>query len=158
SQTTFGGGGNAGFAYCERPSELVFTDINDTLRSVIRNEAGFRDFDVHPFYMVDSLASVTSFSDPNCPYPGIGRDIFTAQTYVNDRTSPSLFVLLSQGEAFVNFQGHGNATVMTHEELYVAQGGLQDVDLIFNQGMPWVFTGYACHLNNFASVHERGFF
>ena len=156
AQTTFGGGGGGGFAYCERLSEQVFQEINQVLEGLIKNEGGYRDFDVRPFYMSDLLTSVQPFPDPNCTFPGIGRDLFATLDYVRDHTAPALFTILNGGAAFWNFQGHGNAVQMTHEELYYT--GLRDVDLIFNDGKPWIFSGYACHINNYANINEGGVF
>jgi hypothetical protein len=154
-QTLFGGGGTAEFCYCLRTSEQIFQQISEVCARVVHTDAGYGDFEIVPYYMSDLLPAFTEFACGTC---SVARDLYTVQTYVDRNTSPALFVQLSQGAAFWNFQGHGNATVMTHEELYVAQGTLQDVDLIFNDGMPWVFSGYACHLNNFAGVNEHGYF
>jgi hypothetical protein len=159
SATTFGGGGTS-FSYCMRPSEAVFKEIDQNLESVIKNEGGYADFDVVPFYMSDIVtdAQVPSFTDPNCAPSNIGRDFETERQYVTNTVSPALFTLLNPGAAFVNFQGHGNAIQMTHEELWVSEGSLQDIDRIFNDHKPFFFSGYACHLNNFANIAERGFF
>ena len=154
-QTLFGGGGAAEFCYCLRTSERIFKSINEVCERVVKVDAGYADYEIVPFYMGDLLPAFSEFPCGSCP---VARDLFTVQSYVDRNTSPSLLVQLSQGASFWNFQGHGNATVMAHEELYVAQGTLQDVDLVFNDGMPWLFSGYACHLNNFAGVNERGYF
>lgn len=153
--TLFGGGGTAEFCYCLRTSEQIFQQINEVCERVVHRDSGYRDFEIVPYYMRDLLPAFSEFPCATC---AVARDLYTVQTYVDRNTSPALLVQLSQGAAFWNFQGHGNATVMAHEELYVAQGTLQDVDLVFNDGMPWVFSGYACHLNNFAGVNERGYF
>lgn len=159
SATTFGGGSTS-FSYCLRPAEIVFKQIDQTLSGLIKNEAGYADFDVEPFYMGDLVtdAQVPTFNDAGCPETGIGRDFETERQYVTSTISPELFVLLNPGAAFLNFQGHGNAIQMTHEELWVAEGSLQDVDRIFNDNKTFFFSGYACHLNNFANISERGFF
>src|SRR5262249_53886309 len=83
-----------------------------------------------------------------CP-EGVGRDFFAIDGYVDSKVSPPLFALLSEGACFLNFQGHANRFQMTHESLYLANDGIQDIDLIANNGKPWIFSGYACHLNNF---------
>jgi hypothetical protein len=155
TDTFFGGGGGGTTCYCQKDGEKVFKEINQLADEVIRQDAGYRDFDVRPFYLSDQLPAFPTFQCGNCPQ---ARDFFTVDDYVNRTTSPSLFLLLSQGAAFVNFQGHGNAQQMAHEELYVSQGSVQDIDLISNDGMPWVFSGFACHLNAFARVSEGTFF
>ena len=155
SATTFGSG-TSSFSYCLRPDEAIFKQINQVLEGVIENEGGYKNFDVEPFYMSDIVtdAQVKPFDDPGCFETGIGRDFETERQYVTNTVSPSLFTLLNPGAAFLNFQGHGNAIQMTHEELWVSEGTLQDVDRIFNDHKPFFFSGYACHLNNFANIAE----
>lgn len=156
SATTFGGPAPTcpgGLCYCLRSSERVFRSIDVELEKLIQVEAGFRNFDVRRFYLADLLASIKPYSESSCP-EGVGRDFFATDSYVDGYVSPPLFALMSEGACFLNFQGHANRFQMTHESLYLANDGLQDIDLIANNGKPWIFSGYACHLNNFASVVE----
>lgn len=153
-QTTFGGGGGS-IEYCLRNSEAVFRSINLRCRDLIQLDAGFRDFDTRPHLLTDTLAHLPRFPGQACTTV---RDKNSTIIYVRDFTAPRLFTLLSQGTAFYNFQGHGNATVMTHEEIYRSLQSFQDLDVISNTGKPWYFSGFACHLNAFANVNEgRGF-
>jgi hypothetical protein len=152
--TTFGGGGG-GFEYCMRNEEGRFKTINQNVETVIKTEGGFRDYDVRPFYLTDMLTTIPTGPGQSCP---TSRDKGATLDFTDLTVSPSLFVLLSEGAAFVNFQGHGNPFLMTHEQLYMSFGVAQDIDFIFNDGKPWLFTGFACHLNAYAGVNEGGFF
>lgn len=151
AQTTFDIGGGSS-EYCFRTSEEVFGTINLRCRSLILNDAGFRDYDARPHLLADSLAHLPTFGGSACP---IVRDFTSTILYVQDFTKPRLLNLLSQGAAFYNFQGHANSTVMTHEELYQSLFSIQSIDLISNFGRPWFFSGFACHLNAFAITVER---
>ena len=153
TQTTFDTDGG-GTEYCFRSSEEVFETINLRCQSLIRNDAGFRDYDAHPHLLSDSLAHIPTFGGQACP---IVRDLFSTQQHIRDFTRPRLMNLLSQGAAFYNFQGHANPTVMTHEDLYQSLFSTQSIDLISNFGRPWFFSGFACHLNAFAITVERSF-
>jgi hypothetical protein len=153
--STFGGSGG-GFEYCLRREELRFTTINQNLETLIKEEGGFRDYDVRPFYLTELLSGFPTTPTQTCPAGS--RDKTAVVDYVDLTVSPALFVLLSEGAAFVNFQGHGNPVLMAHEQLYMSFGVAQDIDFIFNDGKPWLFTGFACHLNAYAGVEEGGFF
>ncbi|MCK5595810.1 MAG: hypothetical protein KAJ04_00045, partial [Candidatus Eisenbacteria sp.] len=63
---------------------------------------------------------------------------------------------LSDGAVIVNFQGHGNRSLLTHEQLLEAgRAGQNDLGDLRNDGMPFIFLGFSCHLAEFHS-HKEG--
>jgi hypothetical protein len=154
SVSTFGGGG-FGFEYCRRTEEGRFTTISQNLETIIKQDGGFPDYDVRPFYLLDLLGGLPTFPGQTCP---TSRDLAATLNIVDAQVSPQLFSLLSEGAAFVNYHGHGNPFQLTHEELYMSFGPNQDLDFIFNRDKPWIFTCFAAHVNKYAGIHEGGFF
>ncbi len=75
--------------------------------------------------------------------------------YVRNSVTPELFDGLSDGAVIVDYQGHGNRSLMTHEQLVeagtAAQNDLGDLD---NDGKPFIFLGFSCHLAEFHNYKE----
>ncbi len=71
--------------------------------------------------------------------------LVATQNFVRGNVTPELTEQLSEGAVIVNFQGHGNRTLMTHESLM--QTG--DLAAIENDGKPFIFMGYSCQLARF---------
>jgi hypothetical protein len=100
----------------------------------------------------------TPFHDSN----GVGTETqpfsYFNQVYNFVRTSvtPEAVALLSRGAAIVNFQGHGNRTQMTHEQLLQAPSNenFNDIIDIENAGRPFIFLGFSCHLAQFHAYQE----
>jgi hypothetical protein len=150
ASSTFGGPG--GTEYCQRFYERVFEEINRDVDRIIRQEAGYSSYDIRTHYLSELLAGLPRFSGATCD---TARDLTSTRQYVRANVTPALVSDLSEGAAFVNFQGHGNAYVLTFENLLVSQGTFQqDLDLIQNDGRPWFFTSFTAHFNNYASVRE----
>jgi hypothetical protein len=82
--------------YCQKTSERVFRTINDIAANVVRNEGGFRDFEIVPFYLQEKTASITTFPGQSC---SISRDFDETRIYVDESVSPPLFVQLSDSRA-----------------------------------------------------------
>ncbi|MCK4409537.1 MAG: hypothetical protein KAW67_05600, partial [Candidatus Eisenbacteria sp.] len=75
--------------------------------------------------------------------------------YVRGTVTPDLLGGLSDGAVIVNFQGHGNRRLMTHEQMLEAGAASQnDMGDIGNDGMPFIFLGFSCHLAEFHSYRE----
>ena len=63
---------------------------------------------------------------------------------------PALYATLSQGAFIVNFQGHANYNVLTHELLMVQiPGQTMPADEINNAGKLFLFYGMGCHAGDF---------
>lgn len=75
---------------------------------------------------------------------------------------PDLINTLSAGASIVHYQGHANHYLMCHEHWFVDDGrsptARRDVDLLTNNGKPWVFFGMGCHLGDFLQnvIHPSG--
>ena len=83
--------------------------------------------------------------------------IIATQDFVRGTVTPELIEQLSDGAVIVNFQGHGNRTLMTHETLLRIRP-TDDIALIENDGKPFIFMGYSCQLARFHywSEHTSG--
>ena len=79
---------------------------------------------------------------------------FETANYVRDNATPVLFDQLSNGTNIVNFQGHGNRTQMTHEQLILATTNTNDIPRLQNAGRPFIFFGWSCELSRFYDVRE----
>jgi hypothetical protein len=79
------------------------------------------------------------------------------QSYGSSTVAPQFRTALNAGALAVNFQGHGSAVVLAHERLFQSLGSAQDIDLVFNEGKPFFFLAFACHVNQFSSIVEKTF-
>lgn len=150
SGTSFGGGGFS--EYCASSFNQVFTTISRDVEQVITTEGGYASYDLPRFELNSLLASQPTFAGTACD---TARDLNATRAYTRAAVTPSLLSQLGQGAAFVNFQGYGNAYVLTHENLYQSQGSLQDLGAVSNTNKPWIFTGFTAFANSFANVSER---
>ncbi len=68
---------------------------------------------------------------------------------------PELLSKLNAGKLIWNFEGHANRFFLCHEEAFKddIRGG-NDVDAVDNEGKPFLFFGFACHLAEFDSIDE----
>ena len=69
---------------------------------------------------------------------------------------PELRKKLNLGTLMWNFQGHANKYFLTHEEIFRDDplGGARDAQTLENEGMPFIFLGFACHLAEFDNADE----
>ncbi len=79
---------------------------------------------------------------------------FETANYVRDTATPVMFDQLSNGTNIVNFEGHGNRTQMTHEQLILATSFTNDISRFNNTGRPFIFFGWSCELSRFYDSHE----
>jgi hypothetical protein len=70
---------------------------------------------------------------------------------------PELRAALTRGALIWNFQGHANKYFMAHEVVFRDDtfDAIQDVGTLKNEGMPFVFLGFACHLAEFDNADEN---
>ncbi len=61
---------------------------------------------------------------------------------------------LDQGYLFVDYDGHANRGLLTHEYIYEDDINRQDTPNLENAGRPFIFMGYGCHLAEFAREDE----
>jgi hypothetical protein len=71
---------------------------------------------------------------------------------------PELRNKLDLGTLMWNFEGHANKFFLTHEEIFSdvppSLGGSRDVQTLSNEGRPFIFLGFACHLAEFDNADE----
>ncbi len=157
SGETFFGGGGTTVGYCYRPGEAVFRQLNETLASVIHDDAGLQQAVLDTFHLDTKLNGVACLSsDCSC------KDQTTARQICHASITPQLISKLNSGRLWWNFQGHANEFVLTHEDLYVnsgyVQGGVStgdDKDLLMNDGKPFLFSAFSCHANAFARFADQ---
>ena len=161
SAETFFGGGGAQIGYCYRPSEEVFRDLNQTVASVIHDDAGLQQAVLDTFHLDTKLHNVACLpSSPDCSC----KDQPTAQQITHSSITPDLISRLNAGRLWWNFQGHANEFVLAHEDLYINRGyispgqtspGQDDKDLLLNDGKPFLFSAFSCHANAFARFADE---
>lgn len=71
--------------------------------------------------------------------------LIATQNFVRGTVTPALIGRLSEGAVIVNFQGHGNKSLLTHESLLLKS----DLPGIANDGKPFIFMGYSCQIGWF---------
>jgi hypothetical protein len=86
----------------------------------------------------------------------IGYAFETAQFVRNGAAHSDLFDQLDEGAVLVSFEGHGNRTQLTHEQLVLAtsQPTANDMPLLQNDNRPFIFLGFSCELARFFDANE----
>ena len=152
SAETFFGGGGTQLGYCYRPGEVVFRQINETVASVIHDDAGLQQAVLDTFHLDTKLAGRACHpSSPDCSC----KDQATAQQITHGSITPDLITHLNAGRLWWNFQGHANEFVLAHEDLYVNRGSEDDKDLLMNDGKLFLFSAFSCHANAFARFADQ---
>jgi hypothetical protein len=139
--------------YCYKTPELVFERIGDSLSVILTSEAGYRDLDIQDYNLRERLLPVNR--PLACMGLGPGEGYALTNAYMSSFTRPQFLTKLGEGALVVNFQGHGSAIILAHEGLFNSYNqGLQDIDFVTNDGKPFFFLSYSCHVNNFANPRE----
>lgn len=92
------------------------------------------------------------------PYTNDGwrQEVPCQREAVNAVVLPILREKLDNGVFIWNYQGHANRFQLAHEEVwYDIPRGRSDVDFMANEGKPFLFLGFACHLSEFDRDDER---
>ncbi len=80
---------------------------------------------------------------------------YQTQQFVRSEVVPVLQAELADGAVVVNFQGHANRSILTHEGLvYDNDNQYNDIDELANEGRPFIFFGFACSIAQFFSYKE----
>ncbi len=90
-----------------------------------------------------------------CELPSCCTVTHVTMSYTRFNCTPTLKALLEDGSLFVNFQGHANENVLTHETLVREDISENDVMGLRNYDRPFVFFGYGCYIANFHRFRER---
>ncbi|NNF07436.1 MAG: hypothetical protein HKN21_11795 [Candidatus Eisenbacteria bacterium] len=148
--------------YCWKSVELSFTQtVKDICETHIPMTGNHTDFNCIPFLMSELLDDVPELRrDPgpgDCPRTDNGQTFLTnTAEYVRENLTPDLLSLLGQGHLFWSYTGHANKHQMATESLVRHRQGFSGLDLdgINNFGKPFIFHGFACHLNEYEHARE----
>jgi len=138
--------------YCFKDYEMHFVGLNEKVRSVMLDEAGLSQMNVEMF---NERAYITNpaYYIVNGPLDTCRIARTTIENFTNRSVTPVMFAHLNPGTLWMNFQGHANEYVLTHETLYQNNGDLQGSDdrwNFANDGRPVLWTAFSCHANMFA--------
>lgn len=83
-------------------------------------------------------------------------DFFESFFHVRDNVTPELIDEISDGVLLVNFQGHANRAILTHEGLLYDNDSAfyYDIDELNNEDMPFIFFGFACSIAEYFHYNE----
>lgn len=145
-ETLFAGDTQRG--YCHHFAEEVFVGINRTMRDLIESDSGVAGVEAENFDLRSHIPDEPITFDPltgdTCRQ---SRD--DTRRVVHAAVAPLLLSRLNAGQLLWTYEGHGNEYLLTHEDLFLG-GNPDDASRLQNNGRPFVFAGYACHLNMFA--------
>jgi hypothetical protein len=145
--------GEFGGPYFWSFSERLFTEICLELSDMVA---------ASPAGLDTTVFALRRYTTPFHESNGVGTETqpfsyFTqVYSFVRSSVTPELVGQLSESAAIVNFQGHGNRTQMTHEQLMQApfNESFNDIVDIENGGRPFIFLGFSCHLAQFHAYQE----
>jgi hypothetical protein len=95
----------------------------------------------------------------DCPQKETGQSLLLeTQNYTRENLTPVVLENLSRGQLVWSYTGHANKNQITTEGLLIHRPtfsiSFQDMRRINNVGRPFIFHGFACHLNEFEHVNE----
>jgi hypothetical protein len=103
------------------------------------------------------LERCTKYDQPEkrCPQTYCCTTAHLTMSYTRFNCTPGVEDLLNMGSLMVNFQGHANENVFTHETLIREDISENDILDLTNNERPFVFMGYGCYIANFHRFRER---
>lgn len=150
--------------------ESIFQGGSEEAIDLIANDGVQCDFETNPFFLACQMDTARTTPPgcsgaPNrCATLGTGCScaLFNqCDSEENNRCYGSAVIRgrlvseMSRGHLFVSYIGHSNARLITHEYIFVdSPNARADIDLLGNQGKPFIFMGYGCHLNEFSGSAE----
>ncbi len=139
--------GSIGSLYQRKSIEDRFRTVSLELSDMVdMNPAG-----------VDTIPFILSrYTDPYHGEVTSGDFAYAFQTagFVRAEATPDLLGLITDGVNIMNFEGHGNRTQLTHEQLLLASTFTNDVSSMNNVGKPFIFLGFSCELSRFTDTKE----
>ena len=132
-----------------RPSERVFQAISIEAKRIVDQSPAAPGFFTDTFYLSTYLDSVPSYPKP------ASVPLLDMIDYVEANVTPKFVAKLSAGNLFVNFQGHGNQIVLTHEQLFYSWLYHDDIPSVQNYDKPFFLSAFSCHIADFDSETER---
>ncbi|MBD3348668.1 MAG: hypothetical protein GF400_05685, partial [Candidatus Eisenbacteria bacterium] len=138
-----------GGPYQEWVTEDDFTVVSDDLSQVVA--ASPASIDTTNFFLL-------RYTDPYHGGNTSGDFFYLMDTIEFVRGGPrtDLLEMIEGGASIFNFEGHGNRTQMTHEQIVMAssQTAFNDMPYIQNEGKPYIFLGFSCELARFHDSRE----
>lgn len=136
--------------YSLKPWESEFTDVSVAVAERVA---------ASPAGLDTTMMMLRRHTDPH-HYPETSGDIgYAVETvmWVREHVTPVLLSMMGESAALVTFEGHGNRTQLTHEQLLMASSGsTNDIGDINNGGRPFIFLGFSCELSRFHDSREGG--
>ncbi len=147
--------------YCFKVDEVNFRRMSEAVIDSIRVLGRLPDFDGVLLPLAAYLDTVAALNrhpgnPSDCPLlSGAGN----TREYTRAKVTPVMLQELSRGALVWEYHGHANKNQMTTEALFEHYPKLttRDFDKINNIGKPFIFFGYACHLNEFEHAKEKTF-
>ena len=150
-----------GANYCYKIDEVKFLRTSNAVRDSIRALGRLPDFDCAVLSLAANLDTVAALnrhpgSPSDCP---LLAGLNAAVSYTRSKVTPLMLQELSRGALTWEYHGHANKNQMATEALFQHYPKLttRDFDRINNIGKPFIFFGYACHLNEFEHAKEKTF-
>jgi len=124
--------------YSKKSYEFRFTEVCTTLALQTASS---------PAAIDTTILAMWRYTDPYHGGTTSGDQYYANQTmlWVRENVTPDLLDMLGEGAAIFNFQGHGNKSLLTHENVLRAT----DLAGIDNAGKPFIFIGFSCQLSRF---------
>ena len=143
--------------YCFHPNEYTFRTTTEAMMDSIAVLGKLPDFQRVPFFLdahldtVQALGRTLTVND--CP------NLLRTSQYARENVRPLILADLSRGWLLCEYTGHANKNIITTEQTLWNYPELgitgRDLDRVNNLGKPFVFYGYACHLNEFEYAREK---
>jgi hypothetical protein len=134
--------------YSLKTWESDFTDVSLDLADLVA---------ASPARLDTTLLLLRRYTDPFHGSTTSGDIGYAIQTvmFVRANVTPVLLDMMSDSAALTTFEGHGNRTQLTHEQLLLASSGsANDIGNINNEGRPFIFMGFSCELSRFHDSRE----
>lgn len=136
---------------CYSWSERVFRTISLAARDIVLQSPAAPGFQADTLFLSAYLDTVPS-TPKNCV------PLADMQQYTRQNVTPAFLSRFSQGSLFVNYQGHANRYLVSHEYVIVDNMrvyGLSDVSSLNNYGKPAFWTAFSCHFSDFEEENEE---
>ncbi|MDI6809562.1 MAG: C25 family cysteine peptidase [Candidatus Eisenbacteria bacterium] len=155
--------------YCKLTGEGIFRTISQRIKQMASENPTSKDFVFKPFYLDSVIPNDPSFvdqDDKSC------RVQYNVLDYVNRIVNPGLLSELAGGFLLVNYQGHANQLVLSHEDIICMRcanpltvpprprydtvtGEAYDITNLSNLDRPFIFFAFACHTGAFENINEK---
>ncbi|MCA9752910.1 MAG: hypothetical protein KC591_12015, partial [Gemmatimonadetes bacterium] len=161
---SLGGGFGDGYGW-KGPSELEFENVSRFMADSLLADHPEEELDPVVFAISDWTHPCDTACDSlpdgqcgiwcECRNPQWELEYSCTRDTVLVRVLPVLRERLNEGGLVWNYQGHANKFFLGHEEFYRDDNiGRRDVEALRNEGKPFVFLGFACHLAEFDRYDE----